>query len=441
MAALAQRASRLWRWFSQAADDRPHAQLSSSLIAMLAATGVALAALVETRFGGIFCTVDARLAGANIQRALDIVIVAGLVGSGAAILARNRPRLRVLNLLFAAAALVGGVVLVAVDSGVSKEITTCSFFGTSTSVKTHNVFYLYFIWIPALVTIAVQAARDRRTVGDWRPGLALLVIVPAALVAGLVQAVHPSTAGKTQQRPRKKAGPPAGVFVCRDSIPGPEALGGDQCPKDVDVGMAPIKPPGSLMCVSDLTDVEDKSIGVQVFYGRTLIRHATLHSTDADTEVYVAFDSSYIDGLPETAKLPDGLYRCRILVEGKLLRSRTIQVGRVTLTKAPLQYHYMLSVQTLKRRPHGSATHLGDSFWIVISSRDLPRKTMVPVDVCVNGRGGSCMSCYVLRSVPTRVQWDVTRGEGVGTRYRISVRIRGKQVTRHDLRLVQPGRA
>jgi hypothetical protein len=115
MAALAQRAAHMWRWFGEAGDNRPHAQLSSSLIAMLAATGVAVAALVETRFGGIFCHVDARLAGANIQRALDVVIVAGLVAAGTAIVVRNRPRLCVLNLLFAAAALVAGIVLVAVD--------------------------------------------------------------------------------------------------------------------------------------------------------------------------------------------------------------------------------------------------------------------------------------------------------------------------------------
>jgi hypothetical protein len=313
--------------------------------------------------------------------------------------------------------------------------------GTTTSTQTHNVSYLYFFWIPALFIVAVQAARDRRVVGDWRPGLALLGIVPAALVAGLVQVFHASTLGRAHQRAGKTAGPPAGVFVCRDPIPAPEALGGDQCPKDIDIGTAPITPPKSLMCVSDLTGVKDKSVGVQVFYGKTPIRHATFHSTDADTELYVTFDSSYIDGLPETPALPDGLYRCRILVGGKLLRSRTIQVGRLTLVSAPLRYHYLLAVQTLKRRPHRSATHLGDSFWIVISSPDLPRKTMVPVELCVNGRGGSCLSCYVMRSVPTRVQWDVTRGEGVATRYRISVRIGGKQVTRHDLRLVQAGGA
>lgn len=237
MADLARRAAAVWLWFSEAGDDRPRAQLSSSLIAMLAATGVAVAALVETRFGGIFCHVDARTAGADIQRALDVVIVAGLVGAGAAILVRNRPRLRVLNLLFAAAALIAGIVLVAVDAAVSKEITTCSFFDTSTSRQTHNVSYLYFIWIPAFFTVAVQAARDRRAVADWRPGLALLGIVPAALVAGLVQAFHASIAGKAQQRAGKKAGPPAGVFVCRNPIPAPEALGGDQCPKDVDISL------------------------------------------------------------------------------------------------------------------------------------------------------------------------------------------------------------
>jgi hypothetical protein len=417
----------------------------SSFVAMVAATGVALVALVETRFGGIFCHVDARLAGANIQRALDLVVVAGIVGASAAVLARNRPRLRVLNLLFAAAALAGGIVLVALDSGVSKEVTTCSFMGSSTSMQTHNVFYLYFIWVPALFTVLVQASRDRRAVGDWRPGLALLGIVPAALVAGLIQVFHPSTegkahpttGGKAQQGMAKKASPPRGVFVCRNPIPAPEALGGDQCPKDVDVGAAPITPPESLMCIGDLADVKDKSVGVQVFYGQTLIRHATFHSTEAQTELYVTFDSSYIDGLPETAKLPDGLYRCRILVEGKVLRSRIIQVGRLALAAAPLRYHYVVAVETLKGRRHGSATRLGDSFWIVISSPDLPRKTIVPTDLCVNGHGGSCMSFYLTRREPTRVQWDVTRGEGVATLYRISVHIRGKRVARHDLRLVQ----
>lgn len=242
MSCLIRAAADATRWFTEASDDRPRAQLSSSLSAMLAASGVALAALVETSVGGVFCHVDRRLAGANIQHANDVVIVAGVVGAAIAVVVRERPRLRVLNLLLAAAALTVALVLVAADSAVSREITTCSFMGTSTNKTTHNVSYVYFIWGPALLTLLVQTARDRRAVGDWRPGLALLAIIPAALVAGLLEALYGSTAysqsahhGRSARRERL-AGGPGGVFVCRDPIPAPEALGGYQCAKDIDIG-------------------------------------------------------------------------------------------------------------------------------------------------------------------------------------------------------------
>lgn len=446
MARFARTAADAGRWFSDAQDSRPRAQLSFSLLAMLAAGTAALWALAETRYGGLFCHIDRQLAGTNIQRALDVVLVAGVLGAVSAVGVRDRPRLRVLNLLLVAAAVMAALVLVADDSAISKEITTCSFMGTSTSTTTHNVSYLYFVWGAALIILLVQAGRDWRALGDWRPGLAMVAVVPVALVAVLLEGLHVSAArgpsahhaGNTQRE--RLAGGPGGVFVCRDPIPGPEALGGYQCAKDVDIGTAPISPPESLMCVSDLAGVKNKNIGIDVLYGRTPIRRWTDRSTDSETEAYVTFDSSYVGGLPEGAKLPIGFYRCRVFVDRKLARSRVIRVGRLRPVNASLRYRYFMRVQTLKGRRHGSATHLGDDFMVVISSPDLPRSSMARVELCVNGPAASCPSSYLAGGVPTRVEWEVDRGEGAGALYRLSLRVRGHEITHRDLRLVRAHR-
>jgi hypothetical protein len=445
MAAFARATAEARRWFGERTGVRPSAQLSSSLLATLAASAAAVLALVETNGGGIFCSVTTRVAGANIQRAIDVVLFGGVIGALVAVAIRNRPRLRVLNLLLVAGVLTAALVLVARDSAISKEITTCSFMETTTSRETHDLSYLYAVWGAALITILVQAARDWRAVGDWRPGLVVLVIAPAAIVVGLLEGFHGSSASGGSQNGRKTnqerlAGGPGGVFVCRDPIPGPEALGGYQCAKDVDIGTAPISPPNSLMCVSDLAGVKDKRVGIEILYGRTPIRRWTERSTDSETEVYAVFDSSYVGGLPGDAKLPIGFYRCRILVDRKVARSRVIRVGRLRPVNAPLRYHYFMRIQTLKGRRHGTATHLGDDFMVVISSPDLPRSSMARVELCVNGPAASCPSSYLAGGVPTRVEWEVDRGEGAGALYRLSLRVQGHEITHRDLRLVRAHR-
>lgn len=191
------------------------------------------------------------------------------------------------------------------------------------------------------------------------------------------------------------------------------------------------------MCISDLEDVKNKKVGMQVFYGRTPIRRFAGRSTDSETELYAAFDSSYVGGLPGDAKLPIGFYRCRVLIDGTVARSRVIHVGRLRPEQKPLRYHYFMRLQTLKGRRHGIATHLGDDFMVVISSPDLPRSTMARVELCVNGRAANCPSSYLAGGIRTRVEWEVDRGEGAGDLYRLSLRVQGREFGHRDLRLVR----
>jgi hypothetical protein len=108
----------------------------------------------------------------------------------------------------------------------------------------------------------------------------------------------------------------------------PEALGGPQCGQDVDIGRAPIRRPGGLECSTYLSDLKRKMIGIQVFYEGHLIKHANLRSSDSATSPYAYFDSSDIAGIAAAPRLPIGGYRCRFLVNGRIVRDRTFTVGR-----------------------------------------------------------------------------------------------------------------
>jgi hypothetical protein len=125
---------------------------------------------------------------------------------------------------------------------------------------------------------------------------------------------------------------PKGILVCR-AFDAPEVFGGPQCNTDaaVDVGRAPIVPPGGLMCSTDLHDVQGKMIGIRAFYDRALIKHANLRASDVDTGPYAYVDVNDIEpgtGSSVGGRLPAGRYRCRFLVDNRLVRERTVRVGR-----------------------------------------------------------------------------------------------------------------
>jgi hypothetical protein len=78
----------------------------------------------------------------------------------------------------------------------------------------------------------------------------------------------------------------------------------------------------------DLSGVAGKTVGIQVFYGRKLLKHGSFSQTDATTQAYVAFSSSDMATLGITSsKLPRGRYHCLFLVNGNVVRARTIKVG------------------------------------------------------------------------------------------------------------------
>ena len=76
---------------------------------------------------------------------------------------------------------------------------------------------------------------------------------------------------------------------------------------------------------------------------------------------------------------------------------------------------------------------------MVISSRDLPLRTAVRVELCVNQvHRAACSPFYVISGRRTRVDWQVDRGEGVRSLYRLSIHVQGHEVAYRDLRLIRP---
>jgi hypothetical protein len=266
-----------------------------------------------------------------------------------------------------------------------------------------------------------------------------VVVIASITVAIAAGAVGCGSRG--EPRARRPSGLPSGVLVCRNPVlTGPEVLGGGwQCQDNTDIGTAPIRAPESLMCSTHLSGVNGEMIGIRVFYFATLIRHANVQSDGSDANPYAEFDGSYVDYLDK--RLPLGNYRCRFLVSGKVVRSRSFAIGsaRLRVVTAPARYRYAVRLETLKGQPRGDIpTHVGDEFAVVVSSLDLPRDTAARVDVCVNGTdGGSCYyGEYVIHGRPIRVDWPVDRGDGVGALYRLTVESRGRTLAHRDLRLV-----
>jgi hypothetical protein len=123
--------------------------------------------------------------------------------------------------------------------------------------------------------------------------------------------------------------PPAGVLVCRDPIQGPQVFGGWQCPGNADIGRAPIEQPESLMCITDLTGVQNATVGIQLFFRGRMIDARNFHSSDSSTELYVVLDRSFYPALAaRSGLLKAGRYRCRFFSRGKLVHDRTFVLSR-----------------------------------------------------------------------------------------------------------------
>jgi hypothetical protein len=416
-------------------NERPTGQLALSMLSMVFAGAVGTSLLV-TASSGLFCSMIARPSGANIATGGKIVLLGGIAGILASIVVKNRARLLSAVLLGEAATLGVAIGFVARDSATATKTEDCGFlFDHNVSTSTHHLEYAYALLGLAIIVLLAQALRGLSR-SSRRVGGALAGVMSAALLAALLPG-H----GSSKYPRRTSSGPPKGVLVCR-AFPAPEALGGPQCDHYIDIGRAPIVRPEGLECSSYLSDVKRKTIGIQVFYEGELIKHANLRSSDSTTSPYAYFDSSDIDGLATGPRLPIGRYRCRFQVNGRTVRDRTFTVGRVPFATAPLHHRYRLALKTRGRPRRAGPTRLGEAFTVVISSRDLPMNRAVRLQLCVNRtQGEACETYYLTGAKPTDVYWEVDRGEGAGNLYRLSVRVRRREVAHRDLRLVRVGRS
>ena len=395
---------------------------------------------MNLKSGLLFCTSE-RFHGANVEHGLGIAFYGSIAAAVAIPFVRRRRRALAVVLVVGAAVLGVAMVYVALDRASYVGTNSCGFMETTDTHVNDRLYYLFVLWgfpFALLCWFAVRAFRPGRLEPPRRRRRILLRAGVATAALGAIA----SAIALSDSRPPANAMAASHsqhVFVCKNPIRTAEALGGPWvCPSDADVGRARITPPDSLMCSTDLSGVKNKDITIQVLYGTTMIEHGTLHSADATTSPYAEFDSSYVDGVGRGSRLPVGRYRCRFLVAGKLAASRTMIVGRATMAQAPERFHYALEVRRPKTGVRVTRTRLGDEFMIRISSPDLPRKRMAMVDLCVNHvRGAVCSSFFVIGGAATSVDWDVSRGEGKGHLYRLTIRAQGRELARLDLQLVR----
>jgi hypothetical protein len=302
-----------------------------SACSLVFATIVAADVYMNLSGGLLFCTSE-RTHGANIEHALGLAFYGGIAGALVIPFVRRLPRLLAAVLLLSAGTVGAAMVFVALDSASYVGTNSCGFMETTDTSVNDRLYYLFVLWgVPFGVlgssTVRLLVPRRRESA---HPGRLFAV---RASVAAIVVAALAFTVSLSDSRPASKAAAASvnrRVFVCKNPIRAPEALGGPWvCASDADIGRAPIRRPDSLMCTTQLSGVAKKPIGVEVLYGTTVIERGTLHSSDATANPYAEFDRSYVHGARNGDRLPAGVYRCRFLVGGKLEASRTITVGAV----------------------------------------------------------------------------------------------------------------
>jgi hypothetical protein len=415
-------------------DKRPPGQLALSILSIVFAGAVGLALLL-TASSGLFCSTIARPSGANVATSGKILLLGGIAAILASVVVRNHARLLSAVFLGEAATLGLAIGFVARDSATVTMTEDCGFFDDNVSTSTHHLEYAYVLLSLAIIVLIAQALRGLSR-SPRRVGVALAGVLSAVLLAWLLPG-H----GSSKSHRSAASRPPKGVLVCR-ALPAPQVFGGPQCDHDVDIGRAPITRPEGLECSTYLSDVKRKMIGIQVFYENDLVKHANLRSSDSTTSPYAYFDSSDVDWVATGPRLPIGHYRCRFQVNGRTVRDRTFTVGRVPFATAPLHYRYRLALTKHGHPRRPGPTRRGQQCALVISSRDLPANRAVRVQLCVNrARGEACNTYHLTGAKPTAISWEVDRGEGAGNLYRLSVRVRGREVAHRDLRLLRAGRS
>jgi hypothetical protein len=291
----------------------------SSWFGVLAA--VASAAVVWLRFNFTLFEYVVRLIGANVDRALVIVVLCGVATLVVLPFVRTR-RALVATLAFAASALFAGLVLVAVDRFTYEtRVTPEGFFSADgpTRTETHHLWFLAGLWG---VPLALLVSRACRLLGaSGRRSTVVVLAVAAAGVGGVAATAHPqaAVAGATKAA---SEGPPHGVLVCRNPLMAPEALGGWQCPQNTDIGRTAIEPPQSLLCLSDLSNGEGVTIDVRVFCRGYKIKSGHFPNSDSNQQAYTAIEPSDIPQ-SDGQRLPRGRYVCRFAVNGRTVHERT----------------------------------------------------------------------------------------------------------------------
>ena len=139
--------------------DRPDGLLALTLLSLLV-SGVAALFAAGAYEGGLLCSVDKHVGGANIPTAASLVGTVALAGSVIAVLVRNRPYLMLGNLVLASAGLLAGVVLVALsaDSRITREC-----FMSSAETSTWHFEYTAVIWGLAMLLLLSQGRRLLRS--------------------------------------------------------------------------------------------------------------------------------------------------------------------------------------------------------------------------------------------------------------------------------------
>jgi hypothetical protein len=135
------------------------------------------------------------------------------------------------------------------------------------------------------------------------------------------------SAGSARGGAKPAAPLPGGVYVCRNPFYAAQVFGGEQCyGNEADIGTAPIAAPRALMCQALLTDVQNKTIEIEVFYRQNIIVYWNGRGTHAEEAPYATFDGNKIPWAGSPYKLPAGRYHCQFLVNDKTVRARTFSL-------------------------------------------------------------------------------------------------------------------
>jgi hypothetical protein len=172
---------------------------------LLAAVAAAVTAVHFS--GGLFCSVE-RSQGAQIDQALGLVFVGGLVGSVLLLPARKRPRLRTAVSLGGAALLLVAMELVAVDSARYTAQQSCGLIYSTETTIDERVYYLFAFW-----GVSVALLLGTALPGLGRPTRRQIVPVGLTVWAAALAGTLAAAESGSSQRARTSTKPPPGTQV------------------------------------------------------------------------------------------------------------------------------------------------------------------------------------------------------------------------------------